>query len=155
MAYYLTKERHEDIRGAWRRYQDYLRENQPQFPTGAFALGTAVWWQDGNDHRSPHDAWLENITISETAIGDDIGERVTAMRVRLLGAYHDGFIELFYPRVFNYSLQSQASRYKTCDWVYDEFRLSPDGHVIHEIEWLGGTRWIIEASDIEYQWLPK
>jgi hypothetical protein len=46
------------------------------------------------------------------------------------------------------------------DWLYDEFTLSPDGHIIHEIEWAGfphdeGSRWIIEASDIEVQWIPK
>ena len=77
------------------------------------------------------------------------------MRVRLFGAYHDGFIELFYPRAFSYSLQSQNSAHGTGEWVYDEFRLSSDGHVSLEIEWLGGKRWIIEASDIEYQWLTK
>jgi len=155
MAYYLTKERHANVSGAYKRYQAYLRENQNQFPAGAFALGTAEWWQDANDHRSPHDAWLESLTIFEPATGERCEKRVTALRVRLFGAYHDGFIELFYPRAFSYSLQSQNSAHGTGEWVYDEFRLSSDGHVIHEIEWLGGNRWIIEASDIEYQWLTK
>jgi hypothetical protein len=77
-----------------------------------------------------------------------------------LGAYHDGFIELFYPRVLRYSLCSPSSVRGLGDWRYDEFRVAPDGHLIHEIEWAGfsrgeGSRWIIEASDLEFQWLPR
>ncbi|MBI3555166.1 MAG: mechanosensitive ion channel, partial [Deltaproteobacteria bacterium] len=79
--------------------------------------------------------------------------RVTAIRVRLLGAYHDGFIELFYSRVIRYSLSSPSSVRGLGDWLYDEFRVAPGGHLIHEIEWAGfprdeGSRWIIEASDV-------
>jgi hypothetical protein len=160
MAYYLAKERREDAAGAYRRYQEYLRANQRRFPPGAFALGTSQWWQDGNDHRSVHDAWLESVTFSELSDGERNEYRTTAIRVRLLGAYHDGFIELFYPRVSSYSLQSPASARGLGDWRYDEFRLSPSGQAIHEIEWAGfpggaGARWIIEASDIEYEWKPK
>lgn len=155
MAYYLTKERHENVLGAWGHYQEYLHQNQQRFPPGAFSLGTAVWWQDGNDHRSPHDAWLESVTFSEPASGESCEIRHTQMKVRLLAAYHDGFIELLYPRVFSYSLQSTDCRSGLGDWCYDEFTLSPAGHVIHEIEWTFGHRWIIEASDIEYQWIPK
>lgn len=155
MAYYLTKERHEDVVGAWRRYQEYLHANREQFPPGAFALGTAEWWQDGNDHRSPHDSWLERATVSESAIGERFEKRVTTLKVRLLAAYHDGVIELFYPRVFNYSFHGPDCGCGSGDWCYDEFRLSSAGNVIHEIEWSGGSRWILEASDIEYQWIPK
>ena len=154
-AYYLAKERCADVKGAYRRYQEYLHDNQQQFPPRAFALGTAEWRQGGNDHRSPHDAWLESLIISEPASGERSEQRVAVLRVRLLAAYHDGFIELFYPRVFSYSFGAENSERGTGDWVYDEFRRSPGGHVIHEIEWSGGTRWMIEASDIEYQWLPK
>ena len=160
MAFYLAKERHADVTDSYRRYQDYLREHQEHFPAGAFALGTAGWWQDGSDHRSPHDAWLESVTFSEPSTGERSEQRVTAIRVRLFGAYHDGFIELFYPRVFSYSFQSPVCARGLGDWRYDEFRLSPAGHVIHEIEWAGfphdeDSRWIIEVSDIEYQWIPK
>ena len=154
MAYYLTKERTADCGKAYRRYQEYLKENRHQFPTGAFALGTAGWWQDAKDHRSPHDAWLENLTMSEPSTGARSEKRTTTIRVRLLGAYHDGFIELLYPRVFSYSFNGGSAQ-GMGDWLYDEFRLSRTGHCIHEIEWSNGPRWIIEASDIKYQWLPK
>lgn len=156
MAYYLSKERNEDVVGAYRRYQEYLRMHEKQFPRGAFELGTAEWWQNPKDHRSPHDGWLEEMTFNE---GGDL-DRITSIRVKLLGAYLDGFIEIFYPRVFSYSLQSPDCAVGLGDWRYDEFRLSEARHVIHEIEWAGfpnqpDSRWIIEASDIEYKWIPK
>ncbi len=159
MAYYLSKERDDDAVGSYHRYQQYLREQERTFPPGAFALGTAEWWHHPNDHRCPHDSWLESFTVSEVR-GSDEAKRITTIRTRLLGAYHDGHIELFYPRVFRYQLHSPSCVRGLGDWRYDEFTLSPDGHVIHEIEWAGfpyeeGSRWIIEASDIEYQWMPK
>lgn len=161
MAYFLRKERNEDVMVSYRRYQQYLREHEHEFPPGGFALGTAEWYQNANDHRCPHDGWLEAFTISETAGADKT--RVTTMRTRLLGAYHDGYIEFFYPRVFKYTLLSSSSllglgRFGQGDWLYDEFRLSSEGHLIHEIEWAGsgeheGSRWIIEATDVEFRWI--
>jgi len=76
-----------------------------------------------------------------------------------VGAYHDGFIEFIYPQVFSYSMVSPSSTRGLGDWRSDEFRVSPLGHVIHEIEWAGfesnkASRWIIEASDIEFRWMP-
>ena len=44
------------------------------------------------------------------------------------------------------------------DWLYDEFRLGDDGHILHEIEWSGPhetARWLIEASDVEFTWVPR
>jgi hypothetical protein len=79
------------------------------------------------------------------------------MRVRLLGAYHDGHIELTYPRVFAYRFETQP-RGGHHDWRYDEFRLTEEGHVIHEIEWCGAAiigRWLVEASDVHFKWMPK
>jgi len=77
-----------------------------------------------------------------------------------LGAYHDGFIELSYAQVFRYSLGAPSSVRGQGDWLYDEFTLSSSGNIIHEIEWAGfhhddGARWIIEASDIEFRWIPN
>ena len=45
------------------------------------------------------------------------------------------------------------------DWRYDEFRLGPNGNLVHEIEWAGGAgyeaRWVIEASDVEFREYPR
>ena len=155
MARYLSKQRDEDVAGSYRRYQEYLRENQKTFPPGGFALGTAEWHQDANDHQSPHDGWLEHITISEPSSGERQEARFTSARIRLLGAYHDGFIEFFYPQVFRYSLGLEDATCGHRDWRYDEFRLSDTGGLVHEIEWSDGATWIIEASDVEFFWIPR
>jgi len=39
-------------------------------------------------------------------------------------------------------------------WRYDEFRLSENGHLLQEIEWATGSRWLIEANDVEFNWRP-
>lgn len=81
-----------------------------------------------------------------------------SLKVRLLGAYHDGFLELHYPRVWSYRLNIDHGEGGHRDWRYDEFRLSDNGSLIHEIEWCGfrdaGT-WVVEASDVEFSWLPS
>ncbi len=158
MAYYLSKERDQDVVEAYRRYQQYLREHEREFPSGAFALATADWYHNPNDHRCPHDGWLENLIISETVDSDK--KRATAIQIRLVAAYHDGYIEFFYPRVFSYVLESSSCARGLGDWHFDEYRLSPNGNVIHEIEWAGfpgdtGSRWVIEASDVQFHWIPQ
>lgn len=158
MAYYLSEEREVDVAKAYRRYQQYLRDHENTFPPSAFALGTAEWYQNPSDHRCPHDGWLENILISEVPDGNR--KRVTTINIRLLAAYHDGYVEFFYPTVFNYTLLCSSSAHGMGDWLYDEFRLSSEGHLIHEIEWAGfpkeeGSRWIIEATDVEFRWIPQ
>lgn len=83
--------------------------------------------------------------------------RSTAIRIRLLGAYHDGVIELFYPEVVRYQLNARDVSAGHRDWRYDEFRLSDSGHVIHEIEWASvgeSARWLIEARDVHFSWEP-
>src|SRR5258707_13209227 len=151
MAYYLAKERDADIVGSYRRYQDYLRKLQPKFPAGAFALGTAIWWQLPNDHHCPHDCTLDSLTVAEIRDGKE--KKITTIRLRLF-KYPASFIELFYPRVFRYAIRSPAGKTGLDCWRYDEFTLSRAGHIIHEIEWRGShnnSHWIIEASDIEFQ----
>ena len=158
MAYFLSNERNKEVVGAYRRYQEYLRQHEQEFPPSAFALATAEWYQNPNEHRCPHDGWLENLVISETA--DTNKKRKTTILIRLMAAYHDGYIEFSYPHVFSYSFEAPSSACGVGDWLCDEFRLSPNGHVIHEVEWAGfpngkGSRWIIEASDVSFRWIPQ
>jgi hypothetical protein len=40
------------------------------------------------------------------------------------------------------------------DWLTDEIRLSDRNLVLHEIEFSRGSRWLIEAEDIVYEWKP-
>lgn len=160
MAFILLAERDADCVGAFRRYRDYLSRSKSSFPHRAFELACSDWYFDSSDHRCPHDAWLESMVISEPATGSRQEVRHTSIRIRLLGAYHDGFIEFVYPQVFNYQVGSPSCERGLGDWRYDEFRVESDRRVIHEIEWAGfgarlASRWVIEASDVEFQWIPK
>lgn len=161
MSFILSAQRQpETVVEAFKQYRGYLERNSERFPRGALALATSDWYFDPREHRCPHDAWLEHITIEEPGIGERSEQRSTAIRIRLLGAYHDGFIELFYPRVFRYSLNSPSGARGLGDWLFDEFRVLESGHIIHEIEWAGFPReeastWVIEASDVEFHWIAK
>lgn len=161
MIYVLSNDgRDEDVVGAFRRYREYLESMKAVFPPSAYALATSDWYFNFTDRRCPHDAWLEALEVCEPSSGERHEIRVLAMKARLLGAYHDGAIELHYPRVFNYTLTTTSGERGHGDWRYDEFRLSERGTLIHEIEWRGfpgggGRRWLIEASDLEFQWVTK
>lgn len=66
-------------------------------------------------------------------------------------------MELTYPRVHAYRLNLNHGERGHHDWRYDEFRLTDDGHLLHEIEWWGSEetgKWLIEADDVEYRFLP-
>ena len=157
MPFILSEQREGDVTAAFARYREYLRTVQSTFPPSAFALASSEWYFDCRDHRCPHDGWLESITISEPSEGERHEIRAVTICVRLLAAYHDGSIELVYPRVFNYTLAGGDITGGHRDWCYDEFRLSDRGAVIHEIEWQHGhsfSRWIIEASDVQHEFTP-
>ncbi len=154
MAYYLSKERETDVMGAYKRYQDYLHLNRNLLPPAAFELGTAEWYPNPNDHRCPHDGQLPSVAIMEPETCTRSERSQTSIRIHLSGTTS---IEFFYPKVFSYSLISRSCTRGLGDWRYDEFRVSPSGHLLHEIEWAGfphekGSRWIIEASDVEFRW---
>ncbi len=158
MAFILAAQRDRNVTDAFSLYQTYLAQSAAQFPSSAYDLATSNWYFDFHDHRYPHDAWLENLTIVEPASGERQEQRTTSIRLRLLAAYHDGYIEIYYPVVYSYQLTCQSASDGHQDWRYDEFRLREQGGIIHEIEWSGASetaRWLIEASDVEYTWLPR
>jgi hypothetical protein len=158
MTYVLAAQRSglpDELRAHYRRYQAYLAAEQERFPAGAYALATAEWYYDCTDHRCPHDAWLEVVELSEPDTGARREQRTLALRVRLLGAYHDGHVEFRYPKVFAYELAAPGGEQGHGDWLYDEFRLTEAGRLLHEIEWAHGGRWLIEAADVEFVWIPR
>lgn len=153
----LEKERHADPVGAFQRYEKYLKENKGIFPPSAYALATSGWYGDFNHHHCPHDGWLESFRFVESSSSPN-EPRTCSLVVRLLGAYHDGHIEFWYPQVFSYSFSTQCVAQGHGDWRYDEFRLSESGNLIHEIEWAGNSDksvWIIESNDLQFKWHPK
>lgn len=153
MSFLLSENREHDFHGYWKRYEEYLKAEGHRMPSGALKLALSAKWYDFSIHQCPHDAWLEECRIIESDSGGE-SSRCGSLEIRLLGAYHDGTIHLRYPRLYSYSMQSSKCEKGMNDWRYDEFRLSGNGHLLHEIEWASGDRWLIEADDIEFEWRP-
>ncbi len=154
----LAKHRDADAVAAFKRYQKYLVKEKERFPASAYSLATSDWYFGFSDHRAPHDAWLESVTLNEVASGKRNEVRHSTLTIRLLGAYHDGFIELTYPKVYSYNFASGDVTTGHRDWRYDELRLDKSGRLVHEIEWCGmrdTAHWLIVASDVEHRWSPK
>lgn len=141
-----------------KRYNEYLEENRERFPSGAFEFAAADWHYSPEDHRCPHDSWIESLEVFEKADASDIQLRAVGIRLTLLGAYHDGRIEIFYSGVTNYniSFKSGSTPYSKShrDWLIDEVRLSESGGVIHEIEFWQDAKFSIECESLQYSWLP-
>ncbi len=70
--------------------------------------------------------------------------------MRLLGAYHDGIIEITYKRVANYSLQALKATCGHGDWLRDEVE-ERDGSILHTVL-LANGKIQIEATEIDYKW---
>lgn len=142
----------------FRRYAEYLERNRSQFPPAAYDLAASGRLFDATDPSCPHDGWLEWARFEEPAQGARRENRTLSLRIRLLGAYHDRYIELFYPQVFSYVMSSPDSAAGHFDWRYSEIRLSDKGNLVHEIEWAGApgleSHWLIEASDVRLQTFP-
>ena len=155
MTYVLRKDGSQDSTesfvSSWRRYREYLASISDQLPLSARDFALAEWHHNYKDSRAPHDAWVDSLSVYETASGERHENRQAHIKVRLLGAYHDGHIEIEYLNVKRYSIGSEFPAHG--DWDQDEIRLSETGAVIHEIE-IGGSSWLIECEDIRYVWLP-
>jgi hypothetical protein len=159
MTFILSAERigPDEMRDGFRRYREYLTAHAESFPPSAYSLATSDWFYDVGDHRCLHDAWLESFTMTEPLAGSLNERRIVSLRIKLLGAYHDGVIELHYPRVYGYRVELNNGELGHRDWRYDEFRLSDRGRLIHEIEWYHSgalARWSVEADDVFFSWQP-
>jgi hypothetical protein len=151
VTFILAPERELDPDGAFRRYREYLRQEEHRFPPGALALATSDWYLGAEDHRAPHDAWLLCAIFEEAEQGERRQMRRLSLRLTLLGAYHDLELELVYPEVFAYNFRGAAVVRGHGDWRYDELRVSPEGHLVHEIQWCGmdeSATWVIEGNDV-------
>jgi hypothetical protein len=83
--------------------------------------------------------------------------RHVEIAIRLLGAFHDGYLELSYPGVRHYSLSGASGISKNeglGDRVSDEIRLSERSLVGHEVLLRNESRWSIESLAIHVCWIP-
>ncbi len=144
----------------WEDYRAYLASIRAQLPPSVYDFAIADWHYDHDDPRCLHDAWVETLTVLEPSTGERKQYRQLRIRIRLLSAHHTGYIELKYDDVSGYSLrkpvvaQPEHAVDGHGDLSVDEIRLSSRGHVIHEIEFMDGSRWSIECRDLHYTWQP-
>lgn len=89
MSFILSAQRDDDVVRAFERYRGYLQSVRHSLPESVFALASSDWYFSPHEHRCPHDAWLESITISEPSSGKRHEVRFTSIRIRLLAAYHE------------------------------------------------------------------
>ncbi|WKD48428.1 hypothetical protein [Microbulbifer spongiae] len=147
-----------DIRSlsvAYENYRKYLEENKSRFSDAAYQFAMEHWANDPNDHKALHDSWLEDFTIEERGINKD--ERCVNVTLKMLGAYHDGYIVVSYLGVTRYSFSHMGCHSGHGDYYRGEIRASEEdyGKAIHEIEWRSGDRWLIEFSDLSVSWSPR
>lgn len=146
----------EAVDRALARYREYLESIRDGLPRSAYEFASAPWHYDYNDHRCPHDSWVESIEIRERSSGARHEKREIEIAIQLLGTYQDGYLALSYPGVSSYSLSNKDGSPKTShgDWLVDEIRLSENNLVLHEILFSSESRWTIESRDIFILWKP-
>jgi hypothetical protein len=161
MAFILCKDFDEEnprdfpfIDTRYNEYRDYLESISHKLPPSAKEFALADWRLNPTFHECPHDSWVEFVKINEISSGERRQNRHINIDVRLLGAYHDGYLDLSYKNVAQYELKKSDSWDSHGDWLYDEVRLSESGLVLHEIEFRNQTVWLIECEDIEFNWKP-
>src|SRR5258706_465338 len=135
MPFILGAQREADAAAAFRRYRSYLEVERRRFPPVALALATSEWYFTPDDHRCPHDAWLQHLVVQEVGRGERHEHRAVALSIQLLGAYHDLVLTFNYGRVFRYVFEGLDIQEGHAEWRYDEFRVNEHGHLLHEIEW--------------------
>lgn len=146
------------VRAAFDAYYKYLESVRESLPAAAFEFATARWHYDPEDHRCPHDAWVESLLITEPSSGARRERRRVDVLLRLLGSYHDGHLELSYRDVRSYFFDAPptpaAGDHSAGhgDWLADEIRLSERGHTLHEIKFSTGAHWLIECLDVQSRW---
>jgi hypothetical protein len=139
-------------------YIQYIASVKDRLPPGVQESVLSRWYFDPMDHRCPHDSWLENLTLSEPPSGLRRQIRTLSLTVRLLGAFHDGSIELSYVNLRSYALNGSGLHTLTDaahgDWISDEILLLEDGSIEHELLFDSGAAWRIVSEDVVYRWLP-
>jgi hypothetical protein len=152
----------DEAHAAWVRHEAHIATIRAQLPPGALAFAEAPWHYDHEDHRCPHDAWVEHVLVSEPAGGSRRNRRRIDIEVRLLGAYHDGYLVLRYRNVVAYRVEqpnhAQDRLYRRWvghgDWLTDDIGLSVDGFVTHDVVFQWGGTWRIECEELAHEWTP-
>jgi len=139
------------------RYLRYLNSIQDRLPIHVYSFASDSRNFDFHSRSSLHDAWLDTITINETASGDRNDVRRIAINICLLGPYHDRKIHLHYTGVERYQFDTPTRhgdpRFNHTghgDLFTHEVRLGERSLLIHELEFERGTTVLIECADFRH-----
>lgn len=150
----------EAVHAAWERHLAHVASIRDRLPPGARAYAEAPWHYDVADPRCPHDAWVEHFHLHEPARGDRRERRRIDLEVRLLGAYHDGYLTFRYRNVVAYRVAQtntpSARPFRGLvghgDWLTDDIGISAEGFVTHDVLFALGGRWFIECEELTCEW---
>ncbi len=139
------------------RYLLYLESIRERLPAHVFAFAANPAHYDLQSRSSLHDAWLQSLTVGETAQGERQEVRRTEIRLALLSPYHDRHIHLHYTGVEAYAFQSPARhgepRYLDTahgDLLTHAVWLNNSDMLVHDIVFERGTTLRIECTDIRH-----
>src|SRR5690242_17658258 len=123
----------EQVTQAFRDDRACLESVRSFLAPSAYDFASAPWHCDHNDHKCPHDSRVESLVIREPSSGNRHEVREIEIAIRLLGAFHDGYLELPYRGVHSYSTSGVTGKTKIGhgNWLIDEVRLSDNNLVLH------------------------
>ena len=136
------------------RYTRYLGTVQGHMPEHVFAFASDSRHFDLDSPTSLHDAWLESLSICESATGEGRSPRTTRIDIVLLGPQHDREILLRYENVARYrlSLENDGDRRfgppSHGDLYTHEVRIEEDGMLVHELLFVDGGSMSITCRDL-------
>jgi hypothetical protein len=146
-----------DASGAWQfdPYFVYLGTIRECFAEHVYAFASDRAHYALDSPRSLHDAWLEELTLTEVTPSKSPQDRTTQLTLRLLGPMHDRIHVLHYHGVRGYRLEAGMTARGHGDVLVHEVRLNELGVLIHEILFASGARIVIECADLRYEEHPR
>lgn len=129
------------------RYAIYLESICAQLPLHVYAFASNPNHFNLDSPSSLHDAWLEALTIREVATGNCHDQHALEIVLCLLGPRQDRRIHLSYIGVSHYVMQSSGAH---GDLLSHEIRLSSNGEILHEMQFVNGASILIECSDMRH-----
>jgi hypothetical protein len=142
-----------DASGTWHldRYFAYLATIHERLAEHVYAFAADRSHYALDSPQSLHDAWLEELVLTEAAPSKSPQERTTQLTLRLLGPMHDRIHVLQYYGVLGYRLEAGMAARGHGDALVHEVRLNELGVLVHEILFRSGARIVIECADIRYE----
>jgi hypothetical protein len=142
------------------RYASYLDSIRDQLPAHVYDFASNSNHFDLTSHSSLHDAWLESLCVVEPATGSRSEVRAIEIRLRLLGPFHDRYINLVYTGVSKYGLNAPSrpgeprfTHTAHGNLLTHEVRFE-NGALVHELLFERDAAFLIECSDIRHSEEP-